>query len=159
MKKRYIRTAATLIYVLFIFSNSMMPAEISSAESGKVLTLARELLTASGITAQWLTEHIIRKMGHFAEYALLGVMLSGWVQSLGFAAERRWFIHLTAGYMVPFLDETIQLSVRGRSGQIWDVWLDCAGVAFGTLLWASMVLNKKRTEKLHDKKLSDGTGI
>ena len=34
---------------------------------------------------------------------------------------------------LPFLDETIQLFTEGRSGQVDDVWLDVAGVCFGTL--------------------------
>ncbi|MEY8356719.1 VanZ family protein [Lachnospiraceae bacterium 54-53] len=159
MKRRYVWTAVTLLYVLFIFSNSMKPAEISSLDSGTVLRFAREIFAASGISAQWLTEHVIRKTGHFSEYTLLGVVLSGWVRSLGVSAERRRFIHLTAGYAVPFLDETIQLFVRGRSGQISDVWLDCAGTLFGTLLVAVVRFINKKTEKLHDEKLSDGTGI
>ncbi|WP_077612053.1 VanZ family protein [Clostridium sp. Marseille-P2415] len=159
MKKKYIWTAVTVLYVLFVFSNSMKPATVSSADSGKVLSLAREFLAASGISIQWLTEHIIRKTGHFSEYTLFGVLLSGCILSHGIGGERRWFIHLTAGYMVPFVDETIQLFVNGRSGQISDVWLDCSGVAFGTLIVAVIMLTKKRMEKLYDKKLPDGTGI
>ena len=34
-------------------------------------------------------------------------------------------------FMVPFVDETIQLFVAGRSGQISDVWLDMSGAAAG----------------------------
>lgn len=159
MKKKYIWTAVTVLYVLFVFSNSMKPAVVSSADSGKVLKLAREFLASSGISFQWLTEHMIRKTGHFSEYALLGVLLSGCILSYGIAGERRWLLHLTAGYMVPFMDETIQLFVKGRSGQISDVWLDCSGVAFGTLLAAVIMLTRKRLEKLYDKELPDGTGI
>lgn len=158
MKKIVIWTAVTVLYILFIFSNSMKPSEISSADSGWVLRTVQELLVSTGISAQWLTEHIIRKMGHFSEYTLLGILLYGCISSYGFSAERRYFILLTAGFMVPFLDETIQLFVKGRSGQISDVWLDCGGVAFGMLLTA-LLLEYRRMEKTHDKKLSDGSGI
>ena len=34
---------------------------------------------------------------------------------------------------LPFLDETMQLFTEGRSAQVDDVWLDVAGVCFGTL--------------------------
>ena len=34
-------------------------------------------------------------------------------------------------FMVPFVDETIQLFVAGRSGQISDVWLGMSGAAAG----------------------------
>ncbi len=159
MKKRYVWTAVIVLYVLFIFSNSMKPAEISSAASGRVLRMVRESLALSGVSSQWLTDHIIRKAAHFSEYTLLGLLLSGCVPACGFKAEKRWFIHLTAGYMVPFADETIQLFVRGRSGQISDVWLDCTGVAFGTLFAAFLFIIWKRTGKLHDKKLSNDSAI
>ena len=35
--------------------------------------------------------------------------------------------------MIPFVDETIQLFVEGRSGQVSDVWLDLAGALCGLL--------------------------
>ncbi|ADL03409.1 VanZ family protein [Lacrimispora saccharolytica] len=158
MKKKRIWTAVTLLYVLFIFSNSMKPAEVSSADSGWVLRMAQESFVSMGISTGWLTEHFIRKTGHFSEYTLLGILLYGCVGAYGFPKERKYFIRLTAGFMVPFVDETIQLMVRGRSGQISDVWLDCGGVAFG--LFAAALLSRYiRTEYKHDKKLSNGSGI
>ncbi|GLC83387.1 VanZ family protein [Lacrimispora brassicae] len=158
MKKRWIWTAVTLLYIMFIFSNSMKPAKISSADSGWVLRMAQESFGSMGISTRWLTEHMIRKTGHFSEYTLLGILLYGWVKSYGFPTERRYFIRLTAGFMVPFVDETIQLMVEGRSGQISDVWLDCGGVAFGLLL-AALLLRYNRMEKKYDKKLSNDSGI
>ena len=38
------------------------------------------------------------------------------------------------GMAIPFTDETIQLFVEGRSGQIGDVWLDMSGVLAGFLI-------------------------
>jgi VanZ family protein len=146
MKKKAIWTAVTVLYVLFIFSNSMKPSDISSADSGWVLRVAQESLGTMGISANWLTEHIIRKTGHFSEYTLLGILLYESIRSYGFTAERRFFIRLTTGFMVPFVDETIQLMVEGRSGQISDVWLDCGGVAFGILLAAFLLKYGRRSK-------------
>ena len=148
MSKRKVWTVVTLVYVLFIFSNSIKPSDISSADSGRVLRMIQESFISLGISVGWLTEHIIRKTGHFSEYTLLGILLYGCVKSYGFPAERRYFIRITAGFLVPFLDETIQLMVEGRSGQISDVWLDCSGVAFGILLAAMYQKYKKRSEKV-----------
>lgn len=159
VKKKYIWMAILLVYILFIFSNSMKPADISSVDSGKALELVRNFLAASGAESSWLTDHIIRKTAHFSEYTLLGMILFCCMRSCEFTGERRWFTHLTVGYAVPFVDETIQLFVSGRSGQISDVWLDCAGVAFGTLLMVLLRLRKRRMEKLNVKKLSNGAGI
>ena len=147
MKKKAIWTAVTILFILFIFSNSMKPSDISSADSGWVLRVAQESLGSLGISTRWLTEHIIRKTGHFSEYTILGILLYGCIRSYGFPAERRYFIRFTAGFMVPFVDETIQLGVSGRSGQISDVWLDCAGVAFGMLIAALLIRYRGRRTK------------
>ena len=47
--------------------------------------------------------------------------------------------------LVPFVDETIQLFVPGRSGQISDVWLDMAGGAAGFL--AAFLLEQYKMRK------------
>ena len=65
----------------------------------------------------------------------------------------RWQLHGLAGFLIPFVDETLQLFTEGRSGQISDVWLDCAGVLFGTVLflavgrWHMRRKGKKNVEK------------
>lgn len=159
MRKKYLWILIVIIYILFIYSNSMKIANVSSEDSGRILGIIHGLLSTFGVRAFWLTEHVLRKMGHFMEYTLLGILLYRCLKSIGLSGEKRWFIHIIIGYMVPFLDETIQLFVEGRSGQISDVWLDCAGIAFGTLFAGGVFLICKRTEKLHVEKLSNDSGI
>ena len=136
MKKRLIWTVAAVLYILFIYSNSLKTADLSSADSGHVLELFKNLFTSAGMENRWLTEHIIRKAGHFTEYTLLGMILYQCVKLYDFDMEKRLFIHGAAGFLIPFIDETIQLFVSGRSGQISDVWLDFSGVAAGTMIAA-----------------------
>jgi VanZ family protein len=136
MKKRLIWTVAAVLYILFIYSNSLKTADLSSADSGHVLELLKNLFTSAGMENRWLTEHIIRKAGHFTEYTLLGMILYQCVKLYDFDMEKRLFIHEAAGFLIPFIDETIQLFVSGRSGQISDVWLDFSGVAAGTMIAA-----------------------
>lgn len=159
MKKKYLWTLIVIIYILFIYSNSMKVAEVSSKDSGWMLELVHGFLNTFGVNAFWLTEHVLRKMAHFTEYALLGILLFWWLKSLGVKEDIRWFMHVLAGFLVPFLDETIQLFVEGRSGQISDVWLDCAGIAFGSLFAGGVYLICKRMEKLHVEKLPNDSGI
>ena len=64
-----------ILYILFIYSNSMRPAVQSSAESGRVLRLLQKLAANTGIAVPWLTEHIVRKCAHFIEYTGLGMLL------------------------------------------------------------------------------------
>ena len=64
-----------ILYILFIYSNSMRPAVQSSAESGRVLRFLQKLAAESGVAVPWLTEHIVRKCAHFIEYTGLGMLL------------------------------------------------------------------------------------
>lgn len=151
MKKRMIWTMAAVIYILFIYSNSLKPADLSSADSGHVLESLKNLFLSAGIESRWLTEHIIRKAGHFAEYTLLGIILYQCVKLYEFGMERRLFIHGMAGFLIPFIDETIQLFVTGRSGQISDVWLDCSGVATGTVIAALLFFIYEKEWRKYEK--------
>ena len=85
--------------------------------------------------AWWLTEHLVRKAAHFTEYAGLGFLLA---MNTGAGIAPVFCLlkgNVTAVLFMPFVDETIQLFVEGRSGQISDVWLDMAGALTGTLLY------------------------
>ena len=59
-----------LVYICFIYGNSLTPASISSQESGFLLEKVRGAMESLGWEHLWLTEHIIRKTAHFAEYAV-----------------------------------------------------------------------------------------
>ncbi len=52
-------------------------------------------------------------------------------------------LHL--GVWISVIDETLQLFVPGRYGQISDVWIDCAGFAVGAVLgmWICGMARKK----------------
>lgn len=137
IKKQYIWTAVLVLYAAFVFSNSMKPASLSSKDSGFVLRLVQQILAPAGGLAGLVTEHLVRKMGHFTEYAVFGILLTVCVRSWKATAWQGAAIRLAAGFLVPFCDETIQLFVEGRSGQLSDVWLDAAGVFFGVLVWTA----------------------
>lgn len=78
-----------------------------------------------------MTDHILRKCAHFGEYALLGVLTAA---ALRTGTHFSWPAALLPGTLAALCDETIQLFVPGRSGQITDVWLDTAGYLTGALL-------------------------
>ena len=55
----------------FIFHNSFTPAVESSKQSGGVLEMVLQTASYLGIESGWVTEHLIRKTAHFAEYSCL----------------------------------------------------------------------------------------
>ena len=123
--------AVLLLYVCFIYGNSLTPASVSSQESGFVLAFSRNVLEGLGLESMWLTEHIVRKTAHFLEYAGLGILLAFNFRPWAGAFAGRLRGALEAALVIPFVDETIQLFVEGRSGQVSDVWLDLAGALCG----------------------------
>ncbi len=146
-KERYIWTVIVLLYIGFVYHNSLATATVSSMQSGRVLALLRAVLDGLGLDNTWMTEHIVRKTAHFAEYSMLGLLLWNCVRS--YRPDRICWISIQAflTVLIPLIDETLQLFSAGRSGQVDDVWLDVAGVCFGTacmiLLWKLAVSYKR----------------
>lgn len=160
VKKKIIWHILLIAYILFIFSNSLTPADESSAESGFVLRLVHQAINSVGLTAPWLTEHIIRKCAHFGEYTVLGILLFQSMNHLGVGVAARRQLHMLLIFFVPFVDETLQLFTEGRSGQISDVWLDMSGVITGTILYLCIcLLVTGKAERGRHKKTRRNIGI
>ena len=119
-----ILTVCAAAWLLVIWGHSCLPATQSGAESGALLTVVQNLLP-------WMTDHVLRKCAHFAEYAVLGALTAA---ALRTGAHFSWPAALLPGPFAALCDETIQLFVPGRSGRIADVWLDTAGYLTGALL-------------------------
>lgn len=78
-------------------------------------------------------EYLLRKLAHFSEYLLLGLLLYTLLRrrfSPGKAALLA--VALAAGFAAT--DEWHQLSVPGRDGNLRDVCIDTAGAAAGSAL-------------------------
>lgn len=116
--------ALTVGILLFIWGNSLLPAEISQAFSDWV----KRLLTggaAGGNSGGG--SGLLRKIAHFTEFAALGMSL-GWL--FGMLKKGKIYPFLL-GFAAACLDETIQIFVPERGPGIFDVALDTAGVAVG----------------------------
>ena len=129
------------VYILLIFRNSMDPADTSSEKSGAVLLMLNNLLFGGKAI---LTEHIVRKLAHFAEYTIAGMLGMLFFRNLGFPV-----LSLFSGLLVALTDE---IFVPGRSGQVTDVWLDFAGVLAGSAVYlilsvAAAYLHTKRNKQ------------
>lgn len=121
----------TLLFVLFIWGNSLVPGEGSGSLSLAVVEAVQGLLRSLGLPCEGVTNFLVRKTAHFTEYLILGIFAS---QAFGpRRTVSRGALFATAVFcaFVPTVDETIQLFVADRSGQVTDVLLDCCGAAAG----------------------------
>lgn len=149
MSKHTYRTllwGISLLGVLtFIFANSLVPAVESAEESGALWKLLLSLFPS-------LTHHTVRKLAHFAEYALLGAHLSLAPILLPASAKVSYPTALFFGAVVALVDEGIQRFVPGRGGALTDVLIDYLGYLSALLLMlaAFFIYVKLKRRKEHD---------
>ena len=137
---------ALVLVTLLIWGNSMRTATRSAQQSGSVLAWLTPYLSTLGIQADGF-HNILRKLAHFSEYGLLGVL---WATELWLGSHHRKgreaAIRLGFCMLTAFLDETIQLFVPGRSGEVRDIWIDTSGALLGILFVCliGFVINRKK---------------
>lgn len=151
---------ACLVWIAFIFNNSLQTAEQSSVQSTtvvdtvqkvvKVIAPQSKIANATGSAYDKL-HAVIRSLAHFAEFALLGVLL-GWCY---FAYTMKWkyfFIPSIFVLIIPVIDEWIQSFVDGRAWEAFDLVLDifggAAGITFAALsVFVGLLVYEKETKR------------
>lgn len=128
---RGVTLLCTFAVVAFIFSNSIQPAARSSEVSGGLLDVVNRILSLIGVS---MSEHLLRKLAHLTEFALLGVCLILTTRAYTDQVLRHIVSPLFAGLLVPVMDETIQMFSAGRSSEVKDVLIDFSGVLIGVVL-------------------------
>lgn len=162
-KKRLI--VLTALWICVIWGHSLMNGETSTAESGRLYALIMSLIP------EWFTVIVLRKLGHFSEYFILGILLkldfdafiklgqneqfnskniigdkAGSACNIILEKSREIFAPAVMAWIIAFLDETIQLFVPERAGMIADVWIDFSGAFLAIILTYVMIIlrDKKR---------------
>lgn len=126
--------AVLVLMVCFIWGNSLVPGEGSGSMSQCVTNVIRSVLAGVGLPSDWVTNFVVRKTAHFTEYMVLGIIAMQAFRPHRTAHPAPLLITALVLVLIPSLDETIQLFVGGRAGQVADVMLDCAGALTGVLL-------------------------
>lgn len=154
----YMIVATLSLFVLYcmIFSFSAQDGETSGGLSMRISRMGIELwneLTGKNWTkgnisrAAVYFEHPLRKMAHFAEYAVMGALVHSLWECWG-RHGRKWFLISAAWIMVSAAaDELHQYFVPGRSGNLPDVLLDTCGGAFGAAICALSAALLRRAGK------------
>ncbi len=148
LRFRIIIFTLTLCMIAFAFIHSSMPANISAEESDNVMSFLQKILLFFRLNAE-LTDYIVRKSAHFAEFTAIGMLLMSCAYSLNRIKPYKYYSQiLFSGLAAAVIDETIQLNVIGRSGQISDVLLDFSGVVTGALIMFFIFSLYKRIRKI-----------
>ena len=126
MKKKafWVWLTLTVLWIAVIFWHSSRVAAASDAESLGLLYYVQKIFP-------WMTNNLLRKCGHFAEFTILGVFMTGMFRHLpNFLLLKP----IACAAFISLCDETLQLFIPGRSGNVRDLWIDLGGVVFGALI-------------------------
>lgn len=162
--RRAVPLVLTVAWLVFIFANSMQSGEKSGEQSKSALAWLLNLFSSLGLPIS-ISELFLRKLAHFSEYALLGLLFSLDLLGFGFLSQDqktpRVFLRCLA--IIPCctlcasIDEfVIQRLTPGRGPSLLDVLIDTAGatgavlILFG-ILW--QLRRKARFEKESRKAL------
>lgn len=135
-QKKITAGVLTAVALAFIWGNSCLSGDSSSAVSGFAGQVLARLFGPRVLEATV----ILRKVGHFTEFAGLGALL-GWnarLYRLG-----RFAPPALAGLLAAMADETIQRFVPGRASLVTDVWIDFCGILAGLALYTLLSRRKR----------------
>ena len=134
-----LRAVLVALALLFIWGNSLLPADLSGSESefirralGPLITQLRLLFGHFGYTFD--ESFLVRKLAHFSEFCVLGILST----ILFFPMKLRFRMPLAACFclLAASLDESIQRFSSGRSPAVRDVVIDLCGAILGIAVTA-----------------------
>ena len=145
-KKRIILFALVISWMALIFWFSSAGHEVSSGQSEHVVRSVRYITNIS------FSETVVRKAAHVFLYFVLGILLALLVRTyrIRWRSVVLWAVGTACAYAAT--DETHQLLVGGRSGQVSDVLLDTAAACAGATIIAG---GYKLICKLHNNQKCD----
>lgn len=134
LKPKSIAWGAVLAWMALIFFLSHQPAEVSSGMSSgiaeKIMVIIETSAPAAAIDADFL-HTFVRKNAHFFAYLILGVLTFFALLKSEVKEVRAAFIAFGIAALYAVSDETHQLFIPGRSGEVRDVFIDSSGAAVG----------------------------
>jgi len=124
----------SLLITIFIFANSLMPAHISSEQSGFFTRIFFDALTKFNVHITYSQASLfIRKTAHFAQFFLLGL---AWFMTFISSHSPFKAFQITLGItsLTALMDETIQLFIDGRAFSLTDIFIDILGALFAAII-------------------------
>lgn len=146
--KRIILIVLIILWAVMVFGFSSQNGDESSGLSRMIAEIFFHTEEALEIA-----EPIIRKIAHFSEYALGGILMYLLVDTYEYSLKFKFFVTLFLGIWYASIDEIHQTFVPDRSGNVIDVCIDTAGFTVGILICIFILkIIKKRKQKKEGKK-------
>lgn len=144
-KKKILRTIPALIWMYLIYWLSDRPALESTAQSEDLtFIILKAASTFTGFSdaevmdRTMLIEPCLRETAHFAEYAVLGLLVLIAVGAYMKSDGKRAMISFLICFIYALTDEVHQLYIPGRTFQLIDIILDTAGAALVMIVFLAV---------------------
>ena len=128
-KKKIIAWGLFLFWTFVIFFFSAQSGQSSNKMSNGVLKVIENIIHIP-ITDEFFS-FLIRKIAHFSEYFILGILSCNLVKQYRILKRKEYFSIFLFCILYALSDEFHQMFVGGRSSQIFDVFIDSMGSFFG----------------------------
>ena len=131
-KKKIIAWILVCIWLLVIFLFSSQTGSSSSELSNGIVTFLKDLFPFS--FNQEFFSLLIRKLAHFSEYFVLGILVCNLVKQYQNLGKKEYLWIFIFCFLYACSDEFHQMFVGGRSPQILDILIDSLGSLTGIFL-------------------------
>jgi len=153
MKKKIILASIPLILwmsLIFFFSHQKADnsSELSEGATKKIITFVIKIVDSNAGEAK-VDEIVdtfnpsIRKLAHFTEYFILGILLVNLFIKIPMSLKKIVFLSIISVMLYATSDEVHQIFIEGRSCQLKDILLDTLGGVLAILTYI----------KIHEKRL------
>lgn len=132
MSKNKISLLLVILWMIFIFVMSSFDATSSSNQSNFIVDIITSIINIKDIE---LLSLIIRKLAHFIEYFILGILVINFITRY----DKKIIIAILLCIIYATSDEIHQIFVPGRSCQIIDIMIDSLGSIMGIYLYKLII--------------------
>ena len=128
MKKNY-KLILVITWMTIIFLFSSFDSTESSAQSGMIVNFMANLFNINNIE---LISLIIRKLAHFTEYFILGILVVNMMKDYH---SKYFLISIIICTIYAISDEVHQIFISGRSCELIDILIDFLGSILSIYLY------------------------
>ena len=136
-----------ILWIVFIFGNSLQIADISSEHSSFIKDLINMILSYIPFVDIELNSFVIRKLAHMFEFFVLSMLCAKTLLVSNYFNKydnKLRMLEIIFCFGVASIDETIQLFVPGRAVLFSDVLIDTSGAIIAMIILT--VINKLKTK-------------
>ncbi len=143
--------AASVLWLAFIFSNSLKNARSSADQSGSVTRIVADVIASVAPEKEINIEDLsvkIRKTAHYTEFFILSALVSVSVLLFTDKIPRLCAVTLPVCAVSCVSDELLQLASPGRACSPVDMLIDYAGVLTAFFIIIAAVIIRQRRSSL-----------